>query len=789
MAKAKSTKNSEVAERAIKCMNIAVDADGGNRAQAIEDLQFSHGDQWPDEIKMQRQLDRRPCLTINKTDTFIRSVVNNMRQQRPRIKVHPVSDGADVKTAEVIEGLFRHIEVQSNAELAYDTAADNQVRMGIGYIRVAARYIDERSFDQELYIDRVRNPFSVYFDPSSTQPDGLDAQWCVITDRIRKDEFKRLYPDATDQDFTPSGDGDGQDNWSTKEETLIAEFWRVEWTAEKLFQLSNGSSVFESEANGAKEIGDMVGNAMIIDVRDSMKKVVRWSKVTKTQELEKREWAGKYIPVIPVYGSEMIDNGKLIRFGMVRNLKDPQRMYNFWRPLALDTPIPTPDGWKLMGMLHAGDRVFDENGHPCNVIGESPIHLFRKCYKVEFDDGTYVVADGEHPWTVEERGARKTATYEWIKKDVTTSDLVPNKHFINVAKPLQMPESKLAIDPYFLGAWLGDGFSAEPRICQSDGDIEELRKILINRGLSLGEIYKAPGKVGNFGVLGIRNKFTELNLLNNKHIPDAYLYASENQRWALLQGLMDTDGSISRGLCSFTTTSEQIANGFSQLVRSLGIKAKYVKRVGRVRMWSNGNLSEHAGAWQFSFSAHNDQPVFALSRKASKLPDVSIRQDRRTKRHSIVSVSEVESVPVKCIAVDTPTHLFLCGFGMVPTHNTQETEFVALAPKAPWLVAEGQIENHENEWATANIKNHSTLTYKPVVDPESNQLLPPPMRQQPQAVPAASVNAAMAASEDLKAVAGMFDPSLGAEGNETSGRMVTARQGQSDLSNYHSTTI
>jgi len=175
-----------IPQKAVACMNQAVDADTENRAAAIDDLHFSYGEQWPSEIKMQRQLDKRPCLTINKTDTFVRAVVNNMRQQRPRIKVHPVSDGADQQTAEVLEGLMRHIEVQSNAELAYDTGAEFQVRMGWGYWRVAARYIDEKAFDQELYIERVRNPFSVYYDPSSTSPDGLDCKWAVVTDRIRK---------------------------------------------------------------------------------------------------------------------------------------------------------------------------------------------------------------------------------------------------------------------------------------------------------------------------------------------------------------------------------------------------------------------------------------------------------------------------------------------------------------------------------------------------------------------------------------------------------------------------
>ena len=447
MAKKPSSSASKVAEEARARLQLAIDAEGANRAAAVDDLKFAAGDQWPAEIKMQRMLDRRPCLTINKTDTFVRNVVNNMRQQRPRIKVHPVADGADQVTSDVIEGLIRHIEVSSNADQAYDTAADFQVRAGWGYVRVLADYVDETSWDQELKIERVRNPFSVYFDPSSITPDGSDAKWCIITGVIKLDEFERMYPGKKPQSFAMLGSGDGA-GYAQKDEIMVAEYFRVEEVPTKLLKLTNGKSYFEGDPElfGATKRGDFADANVVIDVRDSMKRKVKWSKLSATDELESRDWAGRYIPVVPVYGAELIEDGKVIRYGMVRQLKDPQKMYNFWR--------------------------------------------------------------------------------------------------------------------------------------------------------------------------------------------------------------------------------------------------------------------------------------------------------------------------------------------------TQETEFVALAPKAPWLMAEGQDEGYEDEWDSANTKNYSRLKYKPTQDDAGNTL-PPPMRQPPQAIPAASVNAAMAASEDLKAVAGMFDPSLGAPGQETSGVMVAKRQGQSDLSNYH----
>jgi hypothetical protein len=443
MAKTQNTTAPKsVVEEARAFVQLCIDADSHNRVAAQDDLRFSAGDQWPAAIKQQRMLDRRPCLTIDKTDTFVRSVVNNMRQQRPRIKVHPVSDGADQAVSEVIQGLTRHIEVSSNADVAYDTAADYQVRMGWGYWRVLSKYIDEKSWEQELCVDRIRNPFSVYYDPSSTSPDGSDAKRCAITGKITLDEFRRKYEGKQESSWTLVGPGD---DIPRKDEIMLVEFLRLDEKPAELCRLSDGSSQWKSDLPSEDEM--KAKGLLVIDTRTSMRTTLKWSLCSGAEELKSQDLPGKYLTVIPCYGAELIDNGKVNRFGMVRKLKDPQMQYNFWR--------------------------------------------------------------------------------------------------------------------------------------------------------------------------------------------------------------------------------------------------------------------------------------------------------------------------------------------------TSQTEVIALAPKSPWLMAEGQDEGHEEEWDNANVKNYSSLKYKPVTVGDQNTPLPPPQRQQPQAVPEASVSAAMAASEDLKAVAGMFDPSLGAPGQETSGTMVAKRQQQSDLSNFH----
>ena len=189
---------------------LADQAESENRKQAIEDIRFANGDQWPNDIFREREADRRPCLTINITDAMVKRVTNALRENRPRIKYHPVGDGADVQTARVRTGLVRHIEERSNAEYAYDCAVESAVVGGWGYLRLNSEYVDERSFDQDLKIDAVRNPFTVYYDPASRMPDGSDATWCIVSEMMRRDEFKQRYGDVSDE-WRYLGEGDNSE--------------------------------------------------------------------------------------------------------------------------------------------------------------------------------------------------------------------------------------------------------------------------------------------------------------------------------------------------------------------------------------------------------------------------------------------------------------------------------------------------------------------------------------------------------------------------------------------------
>jgi len=328
-------------------LKLCNDADTMNRQEALEDLKFVNGDQWPIELQNSRNLESRPILTINKLDGYCRQVTNQQRQQRPRIKVHGTNSQAQEKTAEVIEGMCRHIEVNSNADNAYDIAFDHAVRMGWGYWRVTTNYVKEDSFDQEIYIDAIDNPFTVYFDPNSERVDGSDAERCLITTMMSKAKFRKLYPDCDDgTSFTQRGTGDAQSEWITKEDIRIAEYFYVVRESATLYQLSNGESRFAEGSDFFKRL-ELAG-LEVVDKRPSYKRSVKWKKLTAIEVIEEREWPGTYIPVVPVYGRHVVIGDKKKKFGMVRHAKDAQRMYNFWQTTITESVALAPKAKWIM---------------------------------------------------------------------------------------------------------------------------------------------------------------------------------------------------------------------------------------------------------------------------------------------------------------------------------------------------------------------------------------------------------------------------------------------------------
>ncbi len=311
-----------------------------SREDELDDLRFMAGSpdnswQWPADVLATRgavqgqTINARPCLTINKLPQHVRLVTNEQRQNRPTARVIPADENADPEVAEIFDGIVRHIEYMSDADVAYDTACDNQVTYGEGYIRVLTEYTNENSFEQDIRIGRVRSSFSVYMDPMIQDPCGQDARYCFITEDIPKAEYERMYPDATPvTGMMSQGVGDQTlSMWVSQETVRIAEYFYIDSKRETLNLYPDNVTAFSGTPED-KRLKAAYGKP--IKSRESERRRVMWIKTNGYEVLEEREWAGKYIPVVRVIGNEFEVDGQIYISGLVRNAKDAQRMYNYW---------------------------------------------------------------------------------------------------------------------------------------------------------------------------------------------------------------------------------------------------------------------------------------------------------------------------------------------------------------------------------------------------------------------------------------------------------------------------
>jgi hypothetical protein len=322
---------------------LAVEAESEIRPLALDDLKFSAGEQWPEDVKQSRELDRRPCLTINRLPQSIHQLTNDQRQNRPSIKVSPIDDKADIDTAKIYQGIIRHIEYSSDADTAYDKAFESAVRGGFGYFRIVTEYCDPMSFNQDIKIKQIRNPFTVYLDPNYQKPDGSDANWGFIVEDIPHDEYKAQYPKsklASMEDWQSVGDQ--QAYWASSTTYRIAEYFYKEVTETKLLLLSDKSVITEKEMKDELASGMWPEGLTVVAERMSMLPSIKWCKLNGVEVLEKTDWLGRWIPIIPVLGEELDIDGKRILSGITRHAKDPQRMYNYWASAETETIALAP---------------------------------------------------------------------------------------------------------------------------------------------------------------------------------------------------------------------------------------------------------------------------------------------------------------------------------------------------------------------------------------------------------------------------------------------------------------
>lgn len=334
--------DADILKDAKEAFDLAAEAESENRKEALDDIRFARlGEQWPDNVKKQREREQRPCLTINRMPSFIRQVVNDARQNKPSIKCHPADDKADVETAEIINGLIRNIEYTSNADVAYDTAIENSVTCGIGYWRVKLDYAHDDTFDMDLCIDRVANVFSVYGDPHSTAADSSDWNRAFVTEMMKKTDFEKKYKGSKPVDWESLGYTSLKQPWAEGEQVMLAEYWERSEVSRIIVALSDGSIIDAERYKAAKDVFEVMGLQVVGERATKSWKVVQRI-MTGAEILETNDWAGKYIPIVPVYGDEINIEGKRYLRSLIRDAKDPQRMLNYWRTTSTEMVALAP---------------------------------------------------------------------------------------------------------------------------------------------------------------------------------------------------------------------------------------------------------------------------------------------------------------------------------------------------------------------------------------------------------------------------------------------------------------
>lgn len=342
-----SEKDRKLIEEAKKRFKRCEEFEANFRSLYIEDVKFAHGDsdnmwQWSDAMVKSRRADSRPSLTVNKTRQHNLMIVNDAKMNKPSVKFIPTGGAATYESAQVCDGIMRHIEYQSNAQDSYDYALECAVEGGIGYWRVATDYLDEESFDQEIFIRRIKDPMSVYLDPDICEQDGSDAEFCLLYEDLPTEEFNRLYPEYADKIKNEAPFF--RDGWVKEDCVRVCEYFYKEYKKDTLVGLPDGSMVLLSQ------IEDENVRALLKADDDTPKRKldtvkVKWCKFAGNDIIEKADWAGKYIPIVRVVGEEVVVNGELDRKGHTRYMKDPQRMYNYWTSagvefVALQSKIP-----------------------------------------------------------------------------------------------------------------------------------------------------------------------------------------------------------------------------------------------------------------------------------------------------------------------------------------------------------------------------------------------------------------------------------------------------------------
>jgi hypothetical protein len=314
--------------------------DRENREDAFTDLKFLAGDQWPNEVRLMREAQNRPCLTINRLPQFVNQVANGVRQNPPAVKAIPAGGAATAELAEIYSGLLRQIQYRSNATHVFANAVFYAVACGMGHFRVVTQYADEDGFDQEILIKRIQHPLSVFWAPGAVEPDRSDADYCLVSEMIGRKEFQKRFPGAAMTDFAaPEGlNAESGLFWANRDAVRVCEYWVKRPHERTIARLASGETIDITEV----EPEALRGLEIVAERKVRSHKVEHYL-LSGEEVLEgPSQWAGRYIPIFPVIGSETALETKVIRSGLIRFSRDPQQLYNFWRSAAAEAIALAP---------------------------------------------------------------------------------------------------------------------------------------------------------------------------------------------------------------------------------------------------------------------------------------------------------------------------------------------------------------------------------------------------------------------------------------------------------------
>ena len=330
----------DIVQEAQERLEAAWEQDRENREDAFTDLKFLAGDQWPNAIRLQREAQNRPCLTINRLPQFVNQVANTVRMNPPAIKAIPAGGEATAELAEIYSGLFRQIQYRSNATHVFANAVYYAVACGIGHFRLTTGYADDDAFDQEILIKRIQYPLSVFWDPAAVEPSRSDADYCLVSELIGRKEFQKRFPGAAMTDFAAPEDLNAESGlfWANRDAVRVCEYWVKRPHERTIARLVTGETIDITEVAQS----ELPGLKIIAERKVKSHKVEHYL-LSGEEVLEgPNEWPGRHIPIFPVIGSETALESKIIRSGLVRFSRDPQQLYNFWRSSAAEAIALAP---------------------------------------------------------------------------------------------------------------------------------------------------------------------------------------------------------------------------------------------------------------------------------------------------------------------------------------------------------------------------------------------------------------------------------------------------------------